>query len=44
MAGRPGKIIKEIQVPEKKPRSQEFLLSEEFIDLKRQIIHLIKKY
>lgn len=44
MAGRPGKIIKEIQVPEKKPRSQEFLLSEEFIELKRQIIHMIKKY
>jgi ABC-type nitrate/sulfonate/bicarbonate transport system ATPase subunit len=44
MAGRPGKIIKEIQVPEKKPRSQEFMLSEEFIELKRQIIHLIKKY
>jgi ABC-type nitrate/sulfonate/bicarbonate transport system ATPase subunit len=43
MAGRPGKIVEEIQVPGSKPRSEDFLLSGEFIELKRHILKLIKE-
>jgi ABC-type nitrate/sulfonate/bicarbonate transport system ATPase subunit len=38
MSGRPGQIVEEIQVTESKPRSQDFLLSGEFIELKRHIL------
>jgi ABC-type nitrate/sulfonate/bicarbonate transport system ATPase subunit len=44
MSGRPGRIAEEIRVPESKPRSREFMLSEEFIELKRRILHLIKDF
>lgn len=38
LGGNPGKIIDEIQVIEKRPRSKEFLLTETFLKYKRHII------
>lgn len=38
LSGTPGRITKEIVIEEKKPRSEEFKLSEEFLEYKRSII------
>ncbi len=38
LSGRPGKITAEIEIKEKKPRTNEFTMTEEFIAYKRQII------
>lgn len=37
LAGRPGKIIREIPVTQARPRSHDFSLTPEFLDYKRQI-------
>ena len=39
LTGKPGTITKEIVIKEKKPRSKDFNLSEEFLQYKRDIIH-----
>lgn len=41
MAGIPGMITKEIKIDHPQPRGEEFLLSEEFIAYKRQILNLL---
>ena len=43
LAGRPGRLTAEIPVKSRKPRGQEFMLSSEFIELKRYILKLFKK-
>lgn len=43
LAGRPGRLTAEIPVKSRKPRGQEFMLSSEFIELKRYILKLLKK-
>ena len=42
MTGKPGKITKEIVIKEKKPRGEEFVLSEEFLQYKREILSLLQ--
>lgn len=42
LAGRPGQIIKEFVIDTPKPRSNDFTLSDEFINYKRQIIKALK--
>ena len=41
LAGKPGKIRAEIHIDREKPRNSEFLLSEEFLSYKKQIMELI---
>lgn len=41
LAGKPGKIQAEIHIDREKPRSSEFLVSEEFLAYKKQIMELI---
>lgn len=43
MAGTPGKIVKEIKVEQAKPRPDDFVLSEQFIEYKRQIREILAK-
>lgn len=38
MSGKPGRITKEFMIEQKKPRGEDFLLTEEFLSYKRQII------
>lgn len=42
LAGRPGQIISEFVIDTPKPRSNDFTLSDEFINYKRQIIKALK--
>ncbi len=42
LAGHPGKIVKEITIDQARPRLEEFLLSEEFLCHKRQILQYLK--
>lgn len=39
MTGRPGRITCEIPIPEPKPRSNEFTLTDRFLTYKREILH-----
>lgn len=41
MTGNPGQITSEIKIEEEKPRVEEFLLSQEFIDYKRNILNIL---
>lgn len=41
MTGKPGRITSEIKLDCEKPRGEEFLLSHEFIDYKRQILNIL---
>ena len=44
LTGKPGRITKEIQIKEKRPRSSDFSLSQEFLEYKKEIIaHLHKE-
>lgn len=42
MTGKPGRITKEIKITTPRPRSEEFLLTEEFLAYKREIIEALK--
>ena len=42
MTGKPGRITKEIAIKTPRPRSEEFLLTEEFLAYKREIIEALK--
>lgn len=42
LAGNPGKIVTEISIDREKPRSEKFLLSEDFLGYKRQILQYLK--
>lgn len=42
MTGKPGRITKELQITAPRPRSEEFLLTEEFLSYKREIIEALK--
>lgn len=42
MTGKPGRITKEITIKTPRPRSEEFLLTEEFLAYKREIIEALK--
>ncbi len=41
MTGKPGKIIKEIHIRQPKPRNRDFIVSEEFMEYKKQILDLL---
>lgn len=41
MAGQPGMITSEIRINNQKPRGEEFLLNEEFISYKKQILNIL---
>lgn len=41
MTGVPGRITEEIKINQPQPRGEEFLLSEEFINYKRQILNIL---
>lgn len=41
LAGSPGTICQELVIDRDRPRTEEFLLSEEFLNYKRQIMHAI---
>ena len=41
LAGKPGKIVDEIVIEEKRPRNQDFLLTEEFLSYKKRIMEQI---
>lgn len=43
LTGRPGQITKEIQIKEKRPRGQEFHLTEEFLQYKRMIMEHLEE-
>lgn len=43
MTGKPGEIKHEIQIDYPKPRGEEFLLSEQFLNYKRQILKIFNK-
>lgn len=43
MTGQPGRITSEIKINNKKPRDEEFGLSEQFITYKRQILNILKE-
>lgn len=43
LAGRPGRITKEIHIHEPKPRRQDFNLTEEFLAYKREILRAIQE-
>ena len=42
MTGKPGKITEEIRIKVPKPRSKEFVVSEEFMNYKRQILKILE--
>lgn len=42
LAGRPGEIVDEIRIEKKRPRSQDFLLTEEFLSCKKRIMEQIQ--
>lgn len=41
MTGKPGRITKEIHITHPKPRSRDFITSEEFMDYKRRILDVL---
>ncbi len=41
MGGSPGRIIKEMVIPEKRPRHNDFLLDENFLKYKKEILSII---
>lgn len=41
LGGRPGKILDEIRIDEPKPRDESFMLSDRFLDYKKEIIELL---
>ena len=41
LGGKPGKIVDEIIIEEKRPRNQDFLLTEEFLSYKKRIMEQI---
>lgn len=41
LAGRPGTIVQEIQVERERPRTEEFLLSADFLQYKREILQYL---
>lgn len=41
LTGRPGRITEEIRIKEPKPRREDFNLTEEFLEYKRQILEKI---
>lgn len=41
MTGKPGQITSEIKLEHQKPRGEEFLLSKEFINYKREILNIL---
>ncbi len=43
MTGKPGKITEEIRIREPKPRSKEFVVSEEFMNYKKQILKVLEE-
>lgn len=43
MTGSPGKIVNEIRITEAKPRVQEFHVSKEFLDYKKEILQILKQ-
>lgn len=43
LTGRPGRVTKEIRIDRKKPRGEEFLVSEEFLQYKREILEHLKE-
>ncbi len=42
LSGRPGKIKKELIIDEPRPRDREFLLTEKFLDYKREILSILQ--
>jgi ABC-type nitrate/sulfonate/bicarbonate transport system ATPase subunit len=42
LSGKPGKIAKEIRIKEPRPREQDFILSDEYRDYKKQILKEMK--
>ncbi len=43
MTGKPGKITKEIIIRTPKPRSREFIVSEQFVEYKKQILNILEQ-
>lgn len=43
MTGRPGKVSHELRIKEPKPRSKDFIVSEAFMDYKRQILKILEE-
>lgn len=43
MTGKPGKITEEIRITKPKPRSKEFVVSEEFMNYKKQILKVLSE-
>ena len=43
LTGKPGTVTKEIVIKERKKRNQEFKLSEEFIQYKKEILEYLSK-
>ncbi len=43
LTGKPGKITKEVVIKERKPRSKDFVLSEEFLAYKKEIIQALEE-
>lgn len=43
MTGRPGKITEEISITNPKPRGKDFLVSNDFITYKKQILNILEK-
>ncbi len=41
MTGKPGRITKELHITRPKPRSRDFIVSEEFLEYKRQILDVL---
>ena len=41
LTGKPGRIANEIVIKERRPRSQEFALSQEFVNYKKHILNLL---
>lgn len=42
MTGKPGKITEEIKIQNPKPRSKDFIVSEEFVEYKKQILQILE--
>lgn len=43
LTGKPGKITEEVRIKEAKPRNKEFVVSEEFMNYKRQILKILEE-
>ncbi len=43
MTGKPGKITEEIRIQAPKPRNKEFIVSEEFMKYKKQILNILEQ-